>query len=709
MRSSARHIILLLACLVAAPLSAGETQVQRLASLGRVWSFVKHAHPYMGQYPIDWDGAGVSAIRTTLGSSGDEALLEATRAMLAELGDPATRVVSDCIETGPPVERQPRVLDDGALYIPPGAAAEVEVIRNASHVIFDLRPGPGRCTSEGASLLDTIAPLMFHGTITAPAHRRLAHSGYKSQNPAHAELRAYGSEFILEEEATFTGSGVPGRRTTFVVDQYASLPAVAVAMVHAGQASVASVGDSPDLSMMSHRIPLPGGASALIRTSEPVRPLPVRVELSPDASEEEIVEAASRVRPTGRLRGARGPQRAISYTFPYDDPYSDMAYPEVEYRVLAAYRYWSAINFFYGYKHLISPWEPRLEEILERLIAAGSREEYELTLAAITLLVPDGHSWGLTEAHFQLMGRGGAPFRLASIEGRPIVTHVTDSSATEAGISPGDELLSIDERPIEERLEELRGQISAANEWNREDNVMLYAPRGTVGSESLMRFRRPDGSEHEATILRSTQYRLPATPRWRVLEGNTGYVDLGQMEETDWDPMVQALASTDAIIFDMRGYPRMSFAPYAYWLNVTGTSLVAQIRRPFVVGGEVREAFVMQDLGQSNMTRYRGKTFMLVGPASQSAAEHFALIFEAVADTTFVGSPTSGSNGNITYSVMPGANYMTFTGMDVRHSDGRQLQRVGIQPHVRVDRTIAGVAAGRDEVLEAALVLAGED
>jgi hypothetical protein len=37
---------------------------------------------------------------------------------------------------------------------------------------------------------------------------------------------------------------------------------------------------------------------------------------------------------------------------------------------------------------------------------------------------------------------------------------------------------------------------------------------------------------------------------------------------------------------------------------------------------------------------------------------------------------------------------------DDRHADGRQLQRVGIQPHVRVCPTIAGLRAGRDEVLE---------
>jgi len=52
---------------------------------------------------------------------------------------------------------------------------------------------------------------------------------------------------------------------------------------------------------------------------------------------------------------------------------------------------------------------------------------------------------------------------------------------------------------------------------------------------------------------------------------------------------------------------------------------------------------------------------------------------------------------------MPGGINVNFTGHDVRHADGRQLQRVGIQPDIRVEPTIAGIAAGKDEVLEAAI------
>jgi hypothetical protein len=53
--------------------------------------------------------------------------------------------------------------------------------------------------------------------------------------------------------------------------------------------------------------------------------------------------------------------------------------------------------------------------------------------------------------------------------------------------------------------------------------------------------------------------------------------------------------------------------------------------------------------------------------------------------------------------VLPGNLTVSFTGHNVRHGDGRQLQRVGIQPHIRAAPTVAGIRAGRDEILEAAV------
>jgi C-terminal processing protease CtpA/Prc len=100
---------------------------------------------------------------------------------------------------------------------------------------------------------------------------------------------------------------------------------------------------------------------------------------------------------------------------------------------------------------------------------------------------------------------------------------------------------------------------------------------------------------------------------------------------------------------------------------------------------------------------YQGETVMLIDERAISQAEHTGLFLEAAAGTEFVGEPSAGANGDVTTFPLPGGIWVGFTGHDVRHADGRQLQRVGLQPDVPVAPTLEGLRAGRDEVLERAL------
>ena len=135
----------------------------------------------------------------------------------------------------------------------------------------------------------------------------------------------------------------------------------------------------------------------------------------------------------------------------------------------------------------------------------------------------------------------------------------------------------------------------------------------------------------------------------------------------------------------------------------------AVLESPLVsIGGDgLRRKFTQPlPLAPPGAKLYRGKTFMLVDERTISQAEHTGLFFETAAGTKFVGSQTAGANGDVTDVTLPGGLDLFFTGHDVRHADGRQLQRVGLPVDVRVTPTLAGIRAGRDEVLERALELA---
>ena len=100
---------------------------------------------------------------------------------------------------------------------------------------------------------------------------------------------------------------------------------------------------------------------------------------------------------------------------------------------------------------------------------------------------------------------------------------------------------------------------------------------------------------------------------------------------------------------------------------------------------------------------YQGRTVMLIDDRAISQAEHTGLFFEAANGTKFIGSNTAGANGDVTNFTLPGGFSVAFTGHDVRHADGRQLQRIGLMPDVRVEPTIKGIREGKDEVLARAI------
>ena len=67
---------------------------------------------------------------------------------------------------------------------------------------------------------------------------------------------------------------------------------------------------------------------------------------------------------------------------------------------------------------------------------------------------------------------------------------------------------------------------------------------------------------------------------------------------------------------------------------------------------------------------------------------------------TIVGGTTAGTNGGMNPFDVAGGHTLRWTGMDIRKKDGSRHHGVGIKPTVPVARTLAGVTAGRDELLE---------
>jgi C-terminal processing protease CtpA/Prc len=251
---------------------------------------------------------------------------------------------------------------------------------------------------------------------------------------------------------------------------------------------------------------------------------------------------------------------------------------------------------------------------------------------------------------------------------------------------------------------------TASTPTARTNRVAAFALLGQQGSTATLTLRGAGQQERTVRLPRIPFVPGPggSEPPYRILDGNIGYVDLTRLTVPQVDAMFDAFKGTTAIIFDIRGYPRGTAWSIAPRINTKGAKIGAVFRRAQVSGASTFEEsasgfYFEQPLPSSDKPTYTGRTVALIDDRAISQSEHTCLFFEAANDTTFIGTATAGANGDVTNFFLPGGFRVSFTGHDVRHADGRQLQRIGIQPHIRVQPTIDGLRGGRDEVLERAI------
>ncbi len=351
-------------------------------------------------------------------------------------------------------------------------------------------------------------------------------------------------------------------------------------------------------------------------------------------------------------------------------------------------------------------WDAILPVALASAATAGSREAFFQTLQRMVAPLQDGHANPSDPSDTaQRTVRMGVDW----IEGRVVITRV---DSTERRLHPGDVVLSIDGRPVAERIAALTPLMSAATPQFLHLLVVEQMLHGRAGSEVRLEVAGPDGSRREVTLRRDYRgWNMWETYPPPIAELRPGifYVDLRRLTDSTWSAAIPTLMAARGIIFDGRGYPgRLRHANRLLGHLFQDTLESAQwwvpvVTRPDRVGLRFTRIAGRHDAPLAPYLAAR-KVFLINGMAI-SYAETILGIVEAYRIGDLVGGPTAGTNGNNNMFTIPGGYRMFMTGMRVLKNDGSRHMGVGILPTVPVARTVAGVAAGRDEILERALAL----
>jgi len=738
-----KRLVVALALLTCASAGA-ETpdRVDRLVGLARLWAAVKFFHPQLATRDLDWDGALIRAIPAVEKAADAASYRAALAGMLAVLDDPATTVeiAAPAPPAAPPtddewlVKREAGVVTidlRGALGLASdyprqqqNAARARTELAAARVAVIDLRlhtDDPELRDGAAPSFLEEIAPAL-PAVERWPVERRLVHRGYRSQG----SLSSGGYESAFWTAAAPPPGKAPASGPSsviFVADRGTRIQALALALQASGRAVLVSDGPIGDASLVS-RMPLelPLGVKAWVRAGEIILPdgrSPPRALQQVIAADpmKAALELAARKKPA--LRPARGGPVPPPTVLEHNDVDPPGDFPDRERRLLAAMRFWAVLEYFFPYRaYMTADWEKELRAGLIAVESADTADAYLKALKRMAVATGDGHV-GVFPA-VPAKKRGAAPAAVRIVEGKLVIERLVDArTAGEIGLRLGDEIVAIDGRPATALLDEkLAVQTGSTEEFRRQRAAMLLF-WGDDGATLRVDLRGGvDGKPRSAQVpLTAANIKRfldgPPGPTYRALSPTLGYADLTRLTVPDVEPMLQALAGTRALILDMRGYPKGTAWALAPRLNVKGAVHAAMFLTPLVtaplfseISPEASRWLQKMPTLPPGASLYRGKVIVLIDDRAISQAEHSCLFFEAATDVTFIGTPTAGANGDVTTGSLPGGLRFSFTGQEPRHVDGRQLQRVGIQPQVTVRPTLKGIAAGRDEVLEQAIRIA---
>jgi C-terminal processing protease CtpA/Prc len=604
-------------------------------------------------------------------------------------------------------------------------------IPQARGVLFDLRAvaPPWWEMVNNLSLVfrwSEIASALSSTPLVTAGERSRMHIGFAT----HGAASDYTSAFRVVDGRRI--SPAPEARdipVVFLLNGWSGLPPEALALQVAGKAAIVVEGNPSDVSLgvKTHPIQLSDGVVAEIRLSEIVcqdgsgglYPDVIIEPSHPLGEKDEALATALGLLKNFKLsRTERAPLPAYAAP-PAENAYPEMTLPPLEYRLLAAFRIWTAINYFFPYKDLMEEdWDGVLEEFIPRIEQADSALSYHLAVAEMITHIHDLHGEVYSPVLEQYFGSAFPPIGLQIVENVPVVTIILDQEiAKAAGVSIGDVVLEIDGENMLDRMAERAKYIAASTPQIWMHVAVWDSLSGPEGSQIVLTVRDRENRVKQVKLPRRAEHVAPnvggrSGEVIRLLTEEIGYADLDRLQVSEVDEMFETLKHTKAIVFDMRGFPQATAWSIAPRLTEENGVKAALFQRPFVMtpdgpNGAIASRSInytfVQALLPTEKWRYRGKTVMLIDERTLSQAEHTGLFFEAANGTVFVGSHTGGVNGDITSFCVPGGIFIMFTGQAVRHADGRQLQRIGLVPDIEVRPTIEGIRNGRDEVLEGAI------
>jgi len=434
------------------------------------------------------------------------------------------------------------------------------------------------------------------------------------------------------------------------------------------------------------------GAYADQRVDGPLtRPEIVRVPLDGGY----VADVPLSVATNGKQTLPRVPPSAPSTTADASDPRDRAAH------LAGVIDEWEIVKTFSPYLDTTAmPWDDVLPAMLAEAATAADGRAYATTLEHELHALRDGH------------GSVVPPVYPPRFRPEAMVTRLGDAIVVEragaaTGLLPGDVVVALDRRPASVTWDEIAARMSGTSQW-----IAYTTARQLLSSYEAVPLAitvHRGAVETTVSVPRAATQGAPDEQRPQTgaeLRPGIIYVDLTTATAQAIDALRPHLVSARGIVFDMRGYPSSSQPDRSVFPYLTHETLQsARWNVPVITHPDVVDSWITDgrwSIAPKEPYIAAKRAFVTDGRAI-SYAESIMGIVEAYHLGEIVGEPTAGTNGNSNAITLPAGYGFVFTGMKVLKHDGSRHHLVGILPTIPVHRTLAGIAAGRDELLDAAV------
>jgi carboxyl-terminal processing protease len=760
-------------CCLAQQKKYSAEEVQRLASLGKVWGMLHYFHPNMGSGKIATDSLIIRNAASLAANPSAENFKTAMTDMLAQVHDPATRFKekdtkdSSIIFSPSATTASIKKYGNGYWYIamPTASCADDATVNmpgvlpagwaDAKGVIIDLRnsnnddPYADYNFLRGGykAILDSLS-----GGASLPwvYERSVYHNGFVSQDDGSGNIYYSGWR-------TSTSGGMPDptnvnlenlsfkKPVAFVINEFTidELVKIIQALRAAGKCRIICEGNLSGYPVGAVRaVSVADDEAVYLRTSDfltgngsAVHRPDLQQEIKTVADTATFLQQCFSLLDNWQSAGGGGtfnqsqhgsPAAAVTASFDYVLPRS-AAYDQSQlvplgHRLFALYNYWNAIHYFFPYKKLIGrDWDSVLLQYIPLLINANDTLSYNLALRSMVSEIHDCHGFFSNAKVVAPLRKAigyWAPIEVSFIGDKLYVTDVAkDSLQKMDAIKVWDEIVTVDGLTIPQSLDKWKQFLSSSNESAFKRDIARYLLDGEQFSKVKLVINR-NGKRESIELVRTGRSTEANNKRvdfnddydtMKMLPGNIGYVNMGKLGKDKVDSLFDTFMDTRAIVFDIRNYPKgtaWSIAPRLAEKEAKAVKFeTPYVTADYIDGGEGAQIMTSYFTVLPNKTKppYKGKVIVLCDEQTQSQAEYSIMMFQGATKTTVIGSQTAGADGNVTNVVLPGGYTTTFSGLGVLYPDGGQTQRSGIRVDIQVKPAVAGLKAGKDEVLERAL------